>query len=83
MLICDHQIAWENIEILESESNKLLLELQESLFIKKNKPTLNRANSLMSVYNYSLLIFHFHLTSVLVRLFVLFSTFLIIIMVET
>ena len=83
MLIRDHQIAWENIEILGAEFNKLSLDIQESLFIKKNKPTLNRTNSIRSVYDYSLLIFRFHLTSFLVRLFVLFSTFLVIIMVET
>ena len=69
MLIRDHQIAWENIEILGGEFNKLSLDIQESLFIKKNKPTLNRTNSIRSVYDYSLLIFRFHLTSFLVRLF--------------
>ena len=62
MLIRDHQIAWENIEILGGEFNKLSLDIQESLFIKTNKPTLNRTNSIRSVYDYSLLIFLFHLT---------------------
>ena len=41
MLIYDHQIAWKNFGILGSETNKLLLELQVGLFIKKDKPILN------------------------------------------
>ena len=41
MLIYDHQIAWKNFEILGSETNKLLLELQVGLFIKKDKSILN------------------------------------------
>ena len=42
MLIYHHQVAWEDFRILESESNKLTLELKESLRFKRHKPTLNR-----------------------------------------
>ena len=39
MLICDLQQALENFEILDSESNKFILESKESLFMKeKTKP---------------------------------------------
>ena len=41
----DHKLIyedWENFRILLSESNKAILKLKESLFIKRDKPTLNR-----------------------------------------
>ena len=41
----DHKLLcedWEDFRILLSESNKVILELKESLFIKRDKPTLNR-----------------------------------------
>ena len=42
MLVCDHKVAWEDFSILGRESNHYLLELKESLFIKRNKPSLNK-----------------------------------------
>ena len=42
MLIGDHQVAWENFRIIESKSNKFVLDLKESQFIKRDKATLNR-----------------------------------------
>ena len=42
MLECDHKVVWEDFTILGNESNRFLLELKESLFIKRDKPSLNK-----------------------------------------
>ena len=50
MLVCDHQVALENFRSLGNETNKFILELKESLFIKEDKPTLNRTSLLTNCY---------------------------------
>ena len=42
MLVCDHKVVWEDFSTLGRESNHNLLELKESLFIKRDKPPLNK-----------------------------------------
>ena len=42
MLVCDHEVVHEDFEFLGNESNRYLLELKESLFIKRDKPSLNK-----------------------------------------
>ena len=42
MLDCDHTVAWEDFSIIGRESNHYLLETKESLFIKRDNPSLNR-----------------------------------------
>ena len=42
MLVCDHQVSWEDCRTLASEFNTFLSELKESLFIKRDKLTVNR-----------------------------------------
>ena len=42
MLFCDHVISYDNFSILGCESNHYLLELKESLFIKRDRPSLNK-----------------------------------------
>ena len=42
MLTCDHRVVWEDFSVLGNESNNFLLELKESLFIKRDKPQLNK-----------------------------------------
>ena len=42
MLNCDHTVAWENLSIIDRESNHYLFETRESLFIKRDNPSLNR-----------------------------------------
>ena len=42
MLDCDHIVAWEDFSIIGRESNHFLLETKESLFIKRDNPSLNR-----------------------------------------
>ena len=42
MLICDHKIVVEDSMFLGNEYNRYLLQLKESLFIKRNKPSLNK-----------------------------------------
>ena len=42
MLDCDHIVAWEDFSIIGRESNHYLLETKESLFLKRDNPSLNR-----------------------------------------
>ena len=42
MLNCDHAIVWEDFSIIGRESNHYLLERKESVFIKRDKPSVNR-----------------------------------------
>ena len=42
MLDFDHNVAWEDFCIIGRESNHYLLEIKESLFIKRDNPFLNR-----------------------------------------
>ena len=42
MLICDHKVEWDDFTVLGNEFNHNLLELKESLFINRDKPSLNR-----------------------------------------
>ena len=42
MLVCDHKIVHEDSKFLDDESNRYLLQLKESLFIKRDKPSLNK-----------------------------------------
>ena len=42
MLICDHKVVHEDFKFLGNESDRYLLELKESWFIKKDKPSLNK-----------------------------------------
>ena len=37
MLVCDHKVVHEDFKFLGNESNRYLLELKESLFIKRDK----------------------------------------------
>ena len=41
MLDCYHLAAWDNFKLLERESNHWLLEIKESLFIKRDRPSFN------------------------------------------
>ena len=42
MLNCNHTVAWKDFSIIGRESNHYLLETKESLFIKRDKHSLNR-----------------------------------------
>ena len=42
MLVCDHKVVHEDFKFLGNESNRYLLELKESLFIKRDRPSLNK-----------------------------------------
>ena len=42
MLDCDHTVACEDFSIIGRESNHYILETKESLFIKRDNPSLNR-----------------------------------------
>ena len=40
MLVCDHKVVHEDFKSLGNESDRYLLELRESLFIKRDWPSL-------------------------------------------
>ena len=52
MLVCDHKVAHEDFTFLGNESNRYLLKLKESLFIKRDKPSLNK-----NLYSQEVLLF--------------------------
>ena len=52
MLVCDHKVLHEDFKFLGNESNKYLLELKESLFIKRDRPSFNK-----NLYSQELLLF--------------------------
>ena len=52
MLVCDHKVVREDFKFLGNESNRYLVELKESLFIKRDKPSLNK-----NLYSEELLLF--------------------------
>ena len=57
MLVCDHIVVHEDFRFLGNESNWYLLELKESLFIKRDKPSLDE-----NLYSRELLLFRvFHM----------------------
>ena len=57
MLVCDHKVVHEDFKFLSNESNRYLLELKESLFVKRDKPSRNK-----NLYSQELLLFRvFHI----------------------
>ena len=42
MLDCNHLVAWDDFKVLERESNHWLLEIKERLFIKRDRPSLDK-----------------------------------------
>ena len=42
ILVCDHKVEHEDFKFLGNESNRYLLELKESFFIKRDKTSLNK-----------------------------------------
>ena len=51
-LDCNHMVAWDDFKVLGRESNHWLLEIKESLFIKRDKPLLNK-----NIYSQELFLF--------------------------
>ena len=54
MFVCDHKVVHEDFKFLGNESNRYLLELKESLFIKRDRPSLNK-----NLYSQELLLFEY------------------------
>ena len=52
MLDCNHMVAWDDFKVLGRESNHWLLEIKESLFIKRGRPSLNK-----NIYSQELFLF--------------------------
>ena len=52
MLDCNHMVAWDDFKVLGRESNHWLLEIKESLFIKRDNPSLNK-----NIYSQELFLF--------------------------
>ena len=40
MLHCNHAVAWDDFKVFERESKRWLLEIKESLFIERDRPSL-------------------------------------------
>ena len=53
VLICDHQVSWEDFGLFRSKCNRFILELKETLFVKRDKTSLNRHQ-----YSLELLLFY-------------------------
>ena len=49
---CNHMVVWDDFKVLGRESNHWLLEIKESLFIKRDKPSLNK-----NIYSQELFLF--------------------------
>ena len=43
MLNCDHTVAWKDFSIIRKEANHYFLETEESLFVERDNPSLNRS----------------------------------------
>ena len=52
MLNYDHTVAWENFQVESRESNHYLLETKESLFIKRDNPSLNRNKYWQTLFSF-------------------------------
>ena len=52
MLDCNHIVAWNDFKVLGRESNDWLLEIKESLFIQRDRPSLNK-----NIYSQELFLF--------------------------
>ena len=50
LLLCNHSASYDDFSILTRENKTFLLELKESLLIKKDKPSLNRNISSAPLY---------------------------------
>ena len=52
MLDCNHIIAWDDFKVLGREFNHWILEIKESLFIERDRPSLYK-----NIYSQELLLF--------------------------
>ena len=57
MLDCNHIVGWDVFKVLGRESNHWLLEIKESLFIKGERPSLNK-----NIYSQELFFFSFRVS---------------------
>ena len=55
MLDCNYLVTWDDFKVLGRESNHWLLEIKESLFIKRDRPSLNK-----NIYSLELFLFLFY-----------------------
>ena len=55
MLDCNHVVAWDDFKVLGKESNHWLREIKESLFIKRDRLSLNK-----NIYSQELFLFQFY-----------------------
>jgi len=50
MLVCNHQVTFEDFPVLATANNNFKLEIKESLLISRDKPILNRNISSLPLY---------------------------------
>ena len=49
---CNHMVAWDDFKVLGRESNHWLMEIKDSLFIKRDRPSLDK-----NIYSQELFLF--------------------------
>ena len=64
MLDCNHIVAWYDFKLLGREPNHWILEIKKSLFIKRDRPSLNK-----NVYSQELFLLSFTMP-ILIALFI-------------
>ena len=52
MLDCNHVVAWGDFKVLGRESDHWLLEIKESFFIERDRPSINK-----NIYSQELFLF--------------------------
>ena len=52
MLDCNHIVAWHDFKVLGLDANDWLLEIKDNLFIKRDRPSLNK-----NIYSQELFLF--------------------------
>ena len=50
MLLCDHVVSLEDIQILASSNSDFYLKIKENLLISRDKPELNRNGKSLPLY---------------------------------
>ena len=69
MLVCDHKEMHEDFKFLGNESDRCLLELNKSLFIKRDKPSQIRTYTRRSCFPYRIISYYLFLLQILFELY--------------
>ena len=70
-LFCNHELSFDDFTILAPRTNKFLLEIKESLLIKRDKPILNKNISSTPLLLFNMVQYNW-ITSIIINCFLLF-----------